>query len=65
MSIFRDLLFLHGHITDVELARSLAGADVVSDEPGASAVPAPASASATTGREDDHAIPPCATGACA
>jgi len=33
MSIFRDLLFLHGHIADVELARSLAGADAPAGAP--------------------------------
>ncbi|MNM73268.1 hypothetical protein D3C81_849880 [compost metagenome] len=32
MSIFNDLLFLHGHIANVELARQLAGAKVAPPE---------------------------------
>ena len=32
MRIFSDLLFLHGHITNVELARELAGVKVVTPE---------------------------------
>lgn len=32
MRIFSDLLFLHGHITNVELARELAGVKTVAPE---------------------------------
>ncbi|WP_449468129.1 hypothetical protein [Stenotrophomonas humi] len=32
MSVFNDLLFLHGHIANVELARELAGAKVAPPE---------------------------------
>lgn len=32
MRIFSDLLFLHGHITNVELARELAGVKTVAAE---------------------------------
>ncbi len=37
MRLFTDLLFLHGHITNVELARALAGTD------GSPSAPAPGS----------------------
>lgn len=57
MSIFNDLLFLHGHIANVELARQLAGAKVAPPEaasPGQrGAVEQPDVPTSTTRREVD------------
>lgn len=57
MSIFNDLLFLHGHIANVELARQLAGAKVAPPEaasPGQrEAVEQPHVPTSTTRREVD------------
>lgn len=57
MNLFGGLLFLQGHITNVELARQLAGADTVDgdadDEPQVAAMTASDAKGATPGAATD------------
>jgi len=58
-SIWKDLLFLHGHIADANLARRLADAPKAERKPQARKEKTP-----RTVRIEAARIPPCGGGAC-